>query len=161
MPSRVIPLPGLPLFFVMLKKILKALRKAKAAAYVSTLKKQLKRLEARHEKAKGTERLELQRRVNRKRIAIERLLALLLFVVPNGCAHIPLTDTVETAVIAAEGALELCKGKHKSDEWDGSQPARDAREACLKLEDVDRTRDATTALDDAVEAMAEWIRTGA
>jgi hypothetical protein len=28
------------------------------------------------------------------------------------------------------------------------------------VQDIERTRDATTALDDAVEAMAAWIRTG-
>lgn len=149
----------------MLKKIFKALKRGKAVAYVATLKKQLKRLESRHEKAKGADRGELQRRVNRKRIAVERAVAhlgTLCFLVLLGCAHGPRpVDAIETAVIVSEAALEVCERRHKSDAWDGSQRARDARAACLQVEDIDRARDATTALDDAVEAMAEWIKTGA
>ena len=144
----------------MLKKIVRAIRRAKAAAYVAVLKKQLKRLEARDQNS------EMRTRVARKNIAIERAraalaaLSLAFLVVPTGCAHVSPTGAIETAVIVSEAALEVCTAKHKADEWDGSQEARDRRESCLQVQDIDRTRDATTALDDAVEAMEHWIKTG-
>ena len=86
----------------------------------------------------------------------------LMLATSSGCAHGPKpTDAIETAVVISESALEVCQRKHRSDKWDGSQPARDARERYLQVQDIERTRDATTALDDAVEAMEIWIKTGA
>jgi hypothetical protein len=152
----------------MFRKIIKAIKRAKAAAYMRTLQKQLRRLEAKREDATGEDKFGLTSRIDRKHDAIKRARAALaavavaLCIVPSGCAHVPTpTSAIETAVIVSEAALEACKGKHSADKWDGSQGARDARESCLQVQDIDRTRDATEALDDAVEAMAAWIKTGA
>jgi len=148
----------------MFKRIWRAIRRAKAASYVSTLKKQLKRLEGQADVTRGQEQVDLLSRVRRKTVAIERAvthLGTLCFLLLVGCAHGPRpVDAIETAVVISEAVLEVCKVKHRSDAWDGSQPARDARERCLQVEDIDRARDATTALDDAIEAMEHWIKTG-
>ena len=152
----------------MIRKIIKAIRRAKATAYARSLHKQLARLEDRLEDADGPERFELQRRVNRKRLAIDRaastLAALglaLMLAASGGCAHgFATADAIEAAVIASETALEVCRRKHTGDEWNSSQSAQDARARCLRVHSIERTRDATTALDDAVEAMAIWISTG-
>ena len=153
----------------MLKKIITAVRRAKAAGYVASLQRQLKRLEAKLKAAKADEeRTLMTSRIDRKQAAIRRakerlaaLCALLMAAGSTGCAHGPKpVDAIETAVVVAEGALAACKAKHKSDEWDGSQRARDARAACLQVDDIDRARDASTALDDAVEGMEDFIKTG-
>lgn len=152
----------------MIRKIIKAIRRAKQAGYVRSLQKQLGRLEAKLKTAEGEEKFGLTSRIDRKQAAIRRAkealaaLSLVLFVAPMGCAHKQApTEAIETAVVITEAALQVCQAKHSSGAWDGSQGARDARQACLQIDDIDRTRDATTALDDAVEAADEWIKTGA
>jgi len=152
----------------MIRKIIKSIRRVKQAAYLATLRKQLDRLDRDYSRAEGPDRRDLATRIGAKQAAIGRAqqalaaLAVALCIIPAGCAHAPTpTGAIETAVVISEAALEVCRAKHRSDAWDGSQGARDARERCLQVQDIERTRDATTALDDAVEAMAAWVRTGA
>jgi len=142
----------------MIRRIIKAIRRARAVAYVKTLQKQLGRLELELHDATEAERPELARRVRAKQNAIgaarQRLasLVLLLAVLP-GCAHAPKpTDAIETAVVVTEAALEVCKAKG------GDTPSE--RASCLQVDDIERTRHATTALDDAVDALERWIADG-
>ena len=144
----------------MIRKIITAIRRAKGAAYVRTLQKQLARLEAKLDRTKGPERFELLARVDAKHGAIRRaraalraLCVALLASSSSACAHAPRpVEAIEAAVIVVEGAIEVCKAKG------GDTP--EARASCAQVEDIARTRDATTALDDAVEALAEWIADG-
>ena len=104
----------------MIRKIIRAIRRAKQAAYVNTLQKQLDRFEAELVQADGAERLQLVERISRKRDAVARArvqlaaLALALGLIPaGGCAHAKQapTEAIETAVVVVEAVLEVCKSK--------------------------------------------------
>ena len=68
--------------------------------------------------------------------------------------------------IAIEPEAPTCANNSDGHDWrdlhtTGSGGGVLITERCLQVQDIERTRDATTALDDAVEAMAAWVRTGA
>lgn len=142
----------------MLKKIFRAMRRAKDRRYVRLLEKQLRELY--RQGAPGSE-------IEAKRAAIirarQRLSAVLMAtVIFPACAHKSeaLRETLEVTAIAAHEAVAACERKHRGSAGDESQKAVAERRACLRAPDLDGAQDAADAVVHELEAARYWTLTG-
>lgn len=142
----------------MLRKLLKRLRQAKNRRYVRVLEKQLTELLKR-----GASPAEIEAKRAALMRARQRLAGVLLAtVIFPACArgNEALRETLETATIAADAALERCEAKLKASAGDESQRAVAERRACLKMPDLGATQDAIDALAHEAEQIRYWTLTG-
>ena len=142
----------------MIKRLIKAIRRAKQRRYVSLLEKQLRELYDRG--APGSQIAIKEAALLRARSRLAGLLmASVLF---TGCAHKgeALRETLEVTAIAAHEAVSACERKHKDRAGDESQKAVAARRACLRLPDLDGAQDAADAVVHELEAARYWVLTG-
>lgn len=142
----------------MIKRLIKAIRRAKDRRYVRLLEKQLRDLYRRG--APGSEIAAKEAALIRARSRLASLLfATVIF---PACAHKgeALRETLEVTAIAASEAVSACERKHKGSAGDESQKAVAERRACLRLPDLDGAQDAADAVVHELEAARYWVLTG-